>query len=317
MPSAILLAQSACPNSMKAALYDEFRSPLYVTQVNDPSPANDGIVLEVKAAGVCRSDWHGWMGHDPDICTPNVPGHEMAGIVAATGKDVRDFSVGARVTLPFICACGDCRECQTGNQQVCHAQSQPGFTHWGCFAEFVAIRHADHNLVHLPEAIDYATAASLGCRFATSFRAVIDQGELTELQISIRANGRMFVAKVGEVLETCESMASVKLSDALSNHGFLRNDMQHDALQTLIGIGRKVQKSSNAEIQRDWRRLQSADHFLYMDDSGGNPFNPYENAYDAFLKYMNVLADFDIRVSEVAKKEPLKKKRVQKKAKKV
>lgn len=129
-------------------------------------------------------------------------------------------------------------------------------------------------------------------------------------------DGTLQMAKVDEVLETCEPMASVKLSDSLSDHRFLQNDMQQDALQTLIGIGRKVAKSSNDDIIGDWRRLQSADHFLYMDDTDGNPFNPYENGYDAFLKYMNVLADFDIRVSEVAKKEPLKKKRIQKKAKK-
>ncbi len=53
-----------------------------------------------------------------------------------------------------------------------------GFTHWGSFAEYVAIDHAEQNLVHLPESMSYATAASLGCRFATSFRAVVDQGRL-------------------------------------------------------------------------------------------------------------------------------------------
>ena len=116
------------------------------------------------------------MGHDPDIRLPHVPGHELAGTVVATGKGVMRFKVGDRVTVPFVSGCGHCGECHSGNQQVCPNQFQPGFTHWGSFAEYVAIDYADTNLVHLPDSIDDATAASLGCRFATSFRAVVDQG---------------------------------------------------------------------------------------------------------------------------------------------
>ncbi|HMQ33085.1 MAG TPA: aminotransferase class I/II-fold pyridoxal phosphate-dependent enzyme [Chloroflexaceae bacterium] len=70
-------------------------------------------------------------------------------------------------------------ECAAGHQQVCDRQFQPGFTHWGSFAEYVAIDRADLNLVRLPDELDYLTAASLGCRFATSFRAVVDQGRVT------------------------------------------------------------------------------------------------------------------------------------------
>lgn len=163
---------------MRAAVYEEFRSPLIVSTVPDPTPRDDGIVLEVRATGVCRSDWHGWMGHDRDIVVPHVPGHEMAGVIAAVGKDVRQHAVGERVTLPFVCGCGDCEQCASGNQQVCDHQSQPGFTHWGCYAEFVAVHYADGNLVKLPDDVDVTTAASLGCRFATAFRAVVDQGRV-------------------------------------------------------------------------------------------------------------------------------------------
>ncbi|MGZ9811645.1 zinc-dependent alcohol dehydrogenase family protein [Pseudoroseicyclus sp. H15] len=163
---------------MKAVLYEHFREEPRLATVDDPSPAPHGVVLKVAATGVCRSDWHGWMGHDSDIELPHVPGHELAGIVEAVGKDVTNWKAGDKVTVPFICGCGSCRECQAGQQQVCLHQEQPGFTHWGSFAEYVAIHQADLNLVALPEAMDFATAASLGCRFATSFRAVIDQGKV-------------------------------------------------------------------------------------------------------------------------------------------
>jgi alcohol dehydrogenase len=95
----------------------------------------------------------------------------------AVGAEVANWSAGDRVTVPFVGGCGHCPECHAGHQQVCEQQFQPGFTHWGSFAEYVAIHFADLNLVALPETMDFATAASLGCRFATSFRAVVDQGK--------------------------------------------------------------------------------------------------------------------------------------------
>ncbi|MBN3583581.1 zinc-dependent alcohol dehydrogenase family protein [Algoriphagus aestuarii] len=164
---------------MKALLYESFQSAPKITQVPDPNPNPGGVVIEVKATGLCRSDWHGWMGHDEDIKLPHVPGHEFAGVIASVGKGVKNWKVGDRVSVPFICACGSCPECASGNHQVCDDQFQPGFTHWGSFAEFVSIDRADINVVSLPEQVSFDTAASLGCRFATSFRAVVAQGELT------------------------------------------------------------------------------------------------------------------------------------------
>lgn len=163
---------------MRAMYFEAFGATPEIRTLPDPTPTNAGVVISVKATGLCRSDWHGWMGHDPDIRLPHVPGHELAGTISAVGRDVRRFKVGDRVTVPFVSGCGHCMECRSGNQQVCEEQFQPGFTHWGSFAEYVAIDYADQNLVHLPEEISYETAASLGCRFATSFRAVVYQGRL-------------------------------------------------------------------------------------------------------------------------------------------
>ncbi len=167
---------------MRAICYESFGGPLTVEELQDPQPNPDGVVLKVLASGLCRSDWHGWMGHDPDIVLPHVPGHEMVGTVVELGKEVNEFKPGDRVTLPFVCGCGSCRECVSSNQQVCDYQSQPGFTHWGSFAEYVRVDYADHNLVKLPESISDISAAALGCRFITSFRAVVHQGQIKEGQ---------------------------------------------------------------------------------------------------------------------------------------
>jgi alcohol dehydrogenase len=164
---------------MRAAIYEQFSQPLTIQNVPDPTPSPMGVVIQVKATGLCRSDWHGWMGHDPDIRLPHVPGHELAGVIATIGKDVTRWQPGDRVTLPFVGGCGTCPQCLSGNQQVCDHQFQPGFTGWGSFAEYVAVDYADGNLVRLPDAMDFITAASLGCRFVTSFRAVVDQGKVS------------------------------------------------------------------------------------------------------------------------------------------
>lgn len=163
---------------MKAVCYEEFRGPLKLTNVTDPSPNENGVVVKVEASGLCLSDWHGWMGHDKDIVLPHIPGHELAGTIVAIGKGVRYWKQGDRVTVPFVGGCGKCTYCQEGNPQVCNDQFQPGFTAWGSFAEFVAIAYADQNLVRIPEEIDFMAAASLGCRFITAYRGVVDQGRL-------------------------------------------------------------------------------------------------------------------------------------------
>ncbi|MFI5696287.1 zinc-dependent alcohol dehydrogenase family protein [Kribbella sp. NPDC051586] len=163
---------------MRAVVVEQYGVVPVVREVPQPEPASGAVVLRVEATGLCRSDWHGWMGHDPDIVLPHVPGHELAGTIAAVGAGVTGWRVGDRVTTPFICACGECEQCLEGNQQVCPNQLQPGFNYWGSFAEYVAVPYASVNLVRLPDEMDFATAAGLGCRFATSFRAVHQVGQV-------------------------------------------------------------------------------------------------------------------------------------------
>ena len=164
---------------MRAVVYEAFGRMPTVEMVPDPEPAPHGAVVRVEASGLCRSDWHGWVGHDPDIRRfPHVPGHELAGVVEAVGADVRRWRAGDRVTVPFVCACGSCPQCAAGNHQVCDRQTQPGFTHWGSFAELVALDWADVNLVALPDGLASDVAAALGCRFATAYRAVLQVGRV-------------------------------------------------------------------------------------------------------------------------------------------
>lgn len=164
---------------MRAVQYTAFNTPPTVTTVPDPTPTPDGVVLAVRASGLCRSDYHGWQGHDPDIRElPHVPGHELAGEVVAVGREVTRWRVGDRVTTPFVLGCGRCDPCRTGDHQICDEQFQPGFHGWGSFAEYVALPYADVNLVRLPHGLSDVHAASLGCRFGTAFRGVVALGQV-------------------------------------------------------------------------------------------------------------------------------------------
>jgi len=164
---------------MRAVVYSDYGVTPEVAEVPDPVCPEAGVVLAVRATGVCRSDWHAWKGHDP-VALPHIPGHEMSGVVAEVGSAVSRYAVGDRVTLPFVCGCGNCEHCLAGDAQVCPKQTQPGFTGPGSFAELVPIHAADTNLVRLPDAAGFVAAASLGCRFATAFRALIAHGRLGE-----------------------------------------------------------------------------------------------------------------------------------------
>ena len=165
--------------TVRAVIYEAFEAVPRVVDVPAPACPPHAALVRVAATGICRSDWNGWQGHDADITAfPHVPGHELAGVVEEVGARVRSWCGGERVTAPFVCACGSCVACATGNGQVCERQTQPGFTHWGSWAELVRIDHADVNLVGLPDGIGFVEAAALGCRVATAYRAVVQVGRV-------------------------------------------------------------------------------------------------------------------------------------------
>ena len=165
---------------MKAAVYHEFSGPINYRSVPKPTLTSPtSIVVQVMATGVCRSDWHGWKGHDSDIKDhglPFIPGHELSGIVNQIGSSVSKVKLGDRIAIPFILSCGSCVECDRSKPTVCLHQAQPGFTILGSFAEYVEIPRADRNVRVLPDNVSFVEAAALGCRFTTAYRAVVQQG---------------------------------------------------------------------------------------------------------------------------------------------
>lgn len=148
----------------------------------------------------------------------------MAGTIVDIGRHIRNWKRDDRVTLPFVAGCGHCAFCRTGNQQVCDHQFQAGFTHWGSFAQFVAIRYADLNLVRLPDGMDAVSAASLGCRFVTSFRAL-------EAQARVRAGDWVAVHGCGGV-----GLSAVMIARALGAR-VIAVDIRKDQLDMARELG--------------------------------------------------------------------------------
>ncbi|MEN0087187.1 MAG: zinc-dependent alcohol dehydrogenase family protein [Pseudomonadota bacterium] len=164
---------------MRAAVFETFRGPIDIRRVADPACAPDGVIVEVEACGVCRSDYHAWNGADADLKLPHVMGHEMAGIVVEAGPQ-SGWRKGARVTAPFILGCGHCQDCRSGQSTLCDHQEVLGFSGWGAFAQYVAVPNAPFNVVRLPDDLDFVDAAGMGCRVTTAYRALTERGRLTE-----------------------------------------------------------------------------------------------------------------------------------------
>ena len=163
---------------MRAAILTGWREDLTLDRVADPDCPADGVILRLLACGICRSDWHAWTGADPDVTLPHIPGHEYCGVVEEAGPLVTGWAPGDRAIAPFILACGRCQSCRSGRQTACPAQAVPGFTQAGAFAELIAVPHADSNLARLPDGMDPAVAAALGCRVTTAWQALTARAAL-------------------------------------------------------------------------------------------------------------------------------------------
>ena len=139
---------------MRAAIVRNFNEDLSIETVNDPACPEDGVVLDVLACGVCRSDYHGWTGNHPLVKDGSIMGHEYCGVVVEAGPKAK-YKIGDRLIAPFILGCGSCPSCQSGKSNTCATQIVPGFNAPGAYAEYVAVPY-DHNLVYLPDSMSPA-----------------------------------------------------------------------------------------------------------------------------------------------------------------
>ena len=169
---------------MRAAILEEYEEPLSIEEVEPYDPGPDEAIARVDACGVCRSDWHGWVGNwewfDYKPPRGHILGHEPAGTIVAVGEDVETVREGDQVAIPFNFACGHCHECRNGYENLCENHLGLGFQEGapGAFAEQVPIPNADINAVKLPDGVDSEDVAGLGCRFMTAYRGMAHKGQV-------------------------------------------------------------------------------------------------------------------------------------------
>lgn len=244
---------------MRAVYFTEFNGPISIAELPVPRAGANSVVIKVAATGLCRSDWHGYVGHDADIKLPHVPGHEFSGTIFEIGTNVKKFKVGDRVAVPFVHGCGECEYCISGRAQVCPSQTQAGFTHHGSFAEYVLVENGDFNLVSLPDDIDFNTAAALGCRFATSFRGLVDRAQVRAGQfVAIYGCGgiglsALLIARAFGARVICVDINENSLHQAKSlGAEFVINSRSEDPVSKIVSI-----TNGGAEISIDALGSQS------------------------------------------------------------
>ena len=148
---------------MKALLLSEYRH-LELTDVADPKPQHDELLIRVRACGICGSDVHGYDGASGRRIPPLVMGHEAAGVIAAIGTEVKSFSVGDRVTFDSTIYCGMCSDCKRGAFNLCSRRQVLGvscgdYRRAGAFAEFVVV--PARIAYRLPDNLSFEEAALL------------------------------------------------------------------------------------------------------------------------------------------------------------
>ena len=160
-----------------------------IVQIPDPRPGPEEVLVQVHAAGVCRTDLHLLDEVKASERKPLVPGHEIAGRVSKIGADVYATNVGDRVVVHFEQPCGQCRQCRRMRTNLCEKGHSLGFDAPGGYAEFVVAKQ--NTVLPLPPNLDPAMGAPLGCSGATAYRSVVALGHADEddLVVVIGAGG--------------------------------------------------------------------------------------------------------------------------------
>lgn len=156
---------------MKAMLLIEPGKPLVYTEVPDPVPDDQQVLLRVLACGVCRTDLHVVDGELPEPVLPLIPGHEIVGEVIGKGAKADKFEIGDRVGVPWLgWTCGECIYCRSGRENLCDNAQFTGYQINGGYAELAV---ADQRYCFaIDESYSDLNAAPLLCAGLIGYRAL-------------------------------------------------------------------------------------------------------------------------------------------------
>ena len=163
-------AEIDVPSTMRAAVLRHLGDALTIEEVPVPTPGRGEVLIRVTACGVCHSDVHAIDGDwSPPPTLPLIPGHEIAGHVAAVGDGVTWLVVGDAVGVPWLySACGTCEYCLAGMETICQVAEATGYSKSGGYAEYVIADAAF--VVALPDGVDHIAVAPILCAGVTTYR---------------------------------------------------------------------------------------------------------------------------------------------------
>jgi len=181
------------------------REPLRLAEMADPSPGRGEVLIRVSACGVCRTDLHIVDGELSEPRLPLVPGHQIVGTVLEAGEGAERFALGARVGVPWLAwACGECRYCGSGRENLCDRARFTGYDRDGGYAELTV---ADERFCFpIPAGYSDREAAPLLCAGLIGYRALRLVGEAERIgfygfgasahilcQVAVHQGRRVFV----------------------------------------------------------------------------------------------------------------------------
>lgn len=157
---------------MRAAVVSQYRQPLTIEDRPIPSPGPGQVLVRLEACGLCHTDIHAMNGDWPvQPGLPFVPGHEGVGIIERLGDGVISRELGQRVALPWLgFACGECRYCIDGRENLCESQRNTGYSSDGGYAEYTVAEARFATPV--PDGVSPLDAAPLTCAGVTTYAAV-------------------------------------------------------------------------------------------------------------------------------------------------
>jgi 6-hydroxycyclohex-1-ene-1-carbonyl-CoA dehydrogenase len=228
---------------MKAAVFHGNSPRLSIEEVPAPEPQAGEVVMRVAACGLCHTDLH-YLDHGVRTfkAPPIILGHEAAGTVARLGSGVSGLAPGDRVLAPSVWACGRCRFCRAGRENLCVDLVMPGNHTQGAFAEYLAVPAKE--LVRLPPDLPLERACVIADAVSTPYHAVKQRGQ-------VRAGDAVAVVGCGGVglnVVQCAALAGATVIAVDLNEGRL-------ALARRLGASHTINPSALERVDKEVRRL--------------------------------------------------------------
>jgi D-arabinose 1-dehydrogenase-like Zn-dependent alcohol dehydrogenase len=229
--------------TMRAMVFQQQGGDLVLEEREVLSPGRGEVLVRVHACGVCHSDVFARDGY-PGVSWPVVPGHEIAGEIAAVGELVEDWEVGRRVGVGWFGGnCGHCEWCRRGQLIDCQNMGVPGVTMDGGYADYVVVRASA--LAALPDGLAPEEAGPLLCAGITTFNALRSSGASAGDRVAVLGVGGLghlgvqFARRFGfETIAVARGEQKRDLAQKLGAHHYIDSTAGDpgEALQALGGV---------------------------------------------------------------------------------